>query len=89
MKIFFYKSILVFILFILAIHFSFSVIKREIKNEYLDFVSKENVEHIKDKIRVELKNGIEKENLISSEDANLINNFLIKVKSELKKNNNK
>tara|TARA_B100001057_G_scaffold276010_1_gene276262 strand:+ start:357 stop:626 length:270 start_codon:yes stop_codon:yes gene_type:complete len=89
MKIFFYKSILVFILFILAIHFSFSVIKKEIKNEYLDFVSKENVEHIKDKIRVELKNGIEKENLISSEDANLINNFLIKVKSELKKNNNK
>lgn len=88
MKIFFYKSILVFILFILAIHFSFSVIKKEIKNEYLNFVSKENVEHIKDKIRVELKNGIEKENLISSEDANLINNFFIKIKSELENNNN-
>ena len=43
MKIFFYKSILVFILFILAIHFSFSVIKKEIKNEYIEFFSKENV----------------------------------------------
>jgi len=89
MKIFFYKSILVFILFILAIHFSFTVIKKQIKNDYLNFISKENVEYIKDKIRVELKNGIKKEVLINSEDANLINSFLIKVRSELKNNNNK
>ena len=85
MKIFFYKSILIFFLFILAIHFSFSVIKKQIKNEYLKFISKENVEYIKNKIRVELKNGIEKKNLINSDDANLINNFLIKIKSELQK----
>jgi len=51
--------------------------------------SKENVEYIKDKIREEIKNGTEKEILISSDDAKLLNNFLIKIQSELKKLNNK
>ena len=70
MKIFFYKSILVFILFILAIHFSFTIIKKQIKNDYLNFISKENVEYIKDKIRVELKNGIKCCPRFKSLDAN-------------------
>ena len=89
MKIFFYKSILVFILFILAIHFSFTIIKKQIKNDYLNFISKENVEYIKDKIREELRIGIEKEILINAEDAELLNNYIIKLKTELEKNKNK
>ena len=39
--------------------------------------------------REELKNGAEKEVLINPEDAKLLNNFLIKLKSELEKTNNK
>ena len=89
MKIFFYKSILVFALFILAIHFSFGLIKKDLKREYTNLISKEKVENIKNKIREELKNGVEKEVLISPEDAKLLNNFLKKLKSELEKTNNK
>jgi len=89
MKIFFYKSILVFALFILAIHFSFGLIKKNLKREYTNLISKEKVEDIKNKIREELKNGAEKEVLIDPEDAKLLNNFLIKLKSELEKTNNK
>ena len=89
MKIFFYKSILVFVLFILAIHFSFGVIKKQIKKEYTNLISKEKIEHIKNKLREELKNGAKKESLISSDDAELVNNFLIKLKSELEKTKNK
>jgi len=89
MKIFFYKSILVFVLFILAIHFSFGVIKKQIKREYTNLISKEKIEHIKNKLREELKNGAKKESLISSDDAELVNNFLIKLKSELEKTKNK
>jgi hypothetical protein len=88
MKVFFYKSVLIFFLFILAIHFSYGLIKKQVKNEYNNLISKERSEHIKNKIRKELKNGIEKDQLINSEDANLINNFLNKIKSELEKNNN-
>ena len=89
MKIFFYKSVLVFALFILAIHFSFGLIKKNLKREYTNLISKERVEDIKNKIREELKNGAEKEVLINPEDAKLLNNFLIKLKSELEKTNNK
>ena len=60
MKIFFYKSILVFVLFILAIHFSYGVITKQIKREYSNLISKEKVEHIKNKIREELKMELKK-----------------------------
>ena len=89
MRIFFYKSILVFVPFILAIHFSFGVIKKQIKNEYINLISKEKVESIKNKIREELKIGIEKEVLINPEDGKLLNNFLFKLKAELEKSKNK
>ena len=89
MKIFFYKSVLVFALFILAIHFSFGLIKKDLKRDYTNLISKEKVEDIKNKIREKLKNGAEKEVLIDPEDAKLLNNFLIKLKSELGKTNNK
>jgi|TARA_B110000881_G_C18172384_1_gene316042 hypothetical protein len=89
MKIFFYKSILVFALFILAIHFSFGVIKKQMKREYSSVISKEKIEYIKDKLREELKKGTEKQMLINFEDAKLLNDFLNKLKSELKKTENK
>ena len=89
MKIFFYKSILVFVLSVLTIHFSFGLITKEIKIEYMNLISKDNLEHIKNKIRKELKNANKKEVLINSTDAELLNNFLIKLKSELEKADNK
>tara|TARA_X000001036_G_C20674562_1_gene803686 strand:- start:1050 stop:1316 length:267 start_codon:yes stop_codon:yes gene_type:complete len=88
MKIFFYKSILVFVLFILAVHFSFGLIKKDLKRDYTNLISKEKIEDIKNKIRQELKNGVEKEVLLDPEDAKLLNNFFIKLKSELEKTNN-
>ena len=89
MKIFFYKSILVFVLFILAIHFSFGLIKKQIEKEYSNIISKEKVAYVKDKLRKELRNGINKDVLMNSEDAKLLNRFLNKLKLELKKTENK
>ena len=39
---------------------------------------------IKNKIRSELKSGLEKEKILSDEDAILIKKFILKVSSELK-----
>jgi len=86
MKIFFYKSILVFVLFILATHFSFGLISKQLKNHYLDLSSKDSVEKIKNKIRDELKNGIKKDIFINSEDAKLINKTIKRIKEDLEKN---
>mgnify|MGYP006172644587 CR=1 FL=1 len=86
MKIFFYKSILIFILFLLGAHYSFGLITKGLKHKYENFATKENMEKLKTKVRKELKNGSEKDVLLSPADAKLINKFLLKIKSELEKN---
>ena len=85
MKLFFYKSVLVLVLFVIGIHFSFSLIKNNLKRDYDKLISKENVENIKNKIREELKDGVEKEVLINSEDAMLLKQFFEKIKKDIYK----
>ena len=51
MKIFFYKSILIFILFLLGAHYSFGLITKELKHKYENFATKENMEKLKTKVR--------------------------------------
>ena len=55
----------------------------------LDKIRTRSKEFIGTLIRRSMKKYDKKEDLINSEDANLINSFLIKVRSELKNNNNK
>lgn len=85
MKIFFYKALLILIFFIVGIHFSFGLIKKQIKNEILHFYSKDNIEKIKNKIREEIKNSLNKEVLINSDDTKLLKSFYLKVKKDLEK----
>jgi hypothetical protein len=86
MKLFFYKSILVFSLFIIAVHFSFGLIKNEIKREFNKLASKENAEQFKNKVREEMKNAVNKDDFIDKEDAMLINKFFSKIRADLAKN---
>jgi len=86
MKLFFYKSLLVFSLFIIAVHFSFGLIKNELKREFNKLVSKENAEQFKNKIREEMKNAVNKDDFLDNEDAILINKFLSKIRDDLTKN---
>ena len=65
------------------------MITKQIKREYSSIVSKEKIEQIKNKLREEIKTGTEKEVLINPKDAKLLNNFLIKLRSELEKTKNK
>ena len=89
MKLFIYKILTAFILFFILYKLTIGHTIRLVEEKINNLNSKENVEYIKDKIREEIKNGTEKEILISSDDAKLLNNFLIKIQSELKKLNNK
>ena len=57
---------------------------KQIQHEIDNFKSKENVEIIKDKIRDEIRNAINKERYLSKEDAQLINDFIDKIKTDLK-----
>lgn len=86
MKLFFYKSILIFFLFLLAFHFSFGYASKKISSFINEKLSKDSIQILKDKIKDELKTAVEKENYIKPEDAKLLNKFLNKIKSDLEKN---
>ena len=86
MKLFFYKTLVVFFLFLLAFHLSFGYFAKKIKSEFRSYISKEKAEEFKIKIREEIQNATNKENYIKPQDAIIINKFFEKIKSDLEKN---
>ncbi len=86
MKIFFYKSILVFFLFLVAFHLSYGYISKRVKSLVDESISRESLQLIKDKIKDEMKVALTKDDYINPDDAKLINMFLEKVKTDLNKN---
>ena len=83
MKIFVYKTLFIFTCVFLLFHLTIGVKIKQFEGEIEKFKSKENIEIIKNKIRDELRNAIKKENYLDSEDAQLINKFINKLKKEL------
>ena len=84
MKIFVYKTLFVFFLIYLLLQFTIGAKIKQIQQEIDNFKSKENVEIIKDKIWDEIRNAISKESYLNKEDAKLINDFIDKIKIDLK-----
>jgi|TARA_B110001452_G_C14827004_1_gene288746 hypothetical protein len=83
MKIFFYKSLLIFFLSFILIQFTINLALKDFKEQIYELRSKKNIEAMKNKIRKEIKNGIQSENYLSDDDAQLINDFFKKIQKEL------
>ena len=83
MKLFIYKSLLVFFLIFLLFQLTIGTVIKNYENKMDQYLSKQNLDRVKLKIREEMKNAIEKENYLSPEDAELINNFLKKLQKEI------
>jgi|TARA_B100001964_G_scaffold187273_1_gene208175 hypothetical protein len=83
MKIFIYKSIIIFFLFILGFYLTFGYVKRELLNEIDQLTSKENIEYLKKNLKDQMKIAINKEKFINDEDSKLINDFLNKIENDL------
>ncbi len=84
MKQFIYKTAIIVIAIILLFEFT---IGNKISQIYekVDVIStKEGRKDSVDKIREEMKRAIKKDRYLSKEDAKLINDFLNKIRSELK-----
>tara|TARA_B100001057_G_scaffold250438_1_gene250673 strand:- start:770 stop:982 length:213 start_codon:yes stop_codon:yes gene_type:complete len=56
---------------------------RKIENSIQNISSKEKIESLKEKIRKEMKSGIDKDNIFKHEDRILIKKFLKKIIEEL------
>tara|TARA_Y100000996_G_C22133614_1_gene483260 strand:+ start:50 stop:316 length:267 start_codon:yes stop_codon:yes gene_type:complete len=83
MKIFVYKSLFTFFLLLILFKLTIGKLISNYEQKIDYFLSKEYTNQIKSKIRKEIKSGIEKEKILSSEDAMLINKFLEKLKTEI------
>ena len=86
MKTFIYKILIFFVVFFVLYKITIGKTINEIESKVEFIKSKENIEYIKSKIKDEITNSLTKERYISIEDAQLINNFLNKIKKDLKVN---
>ena len=92
LKKFIIKLIAVTFAIIVIINVTYNLIfadKLENINKILLLNKKENIESVKDKIRSELKQGLEKDKIINDEDKLLIYKFYLKIKNEFKDIENK
>ena len=80
------------IIFILAIIFIYEFTIGKQINKYADQLnsinSKDGRKETVQKIKNELRKGVEKDRYLSKEDAKLINKFIEKIKKELSEANN-
>ena len=83
MKLFIYKTLIVFFLTLILFKLTIGGIIRDYETKIDLYLSKENLAFIKDKIRDEMKNAVKKEDYLKPEDAKLIGNFLKKLQKEI------
>ena len=87
MRLFIYKLLItlagVYILFQLTV----GLLVTEVKKNLSDFSTAENISFIKNKIREEIKNGIEKDKILNESDSLLLKEFIEKISREI--NNSK
>ena len=87
LKKFIIKLVAITFAIIVVINVTYNLIfadKLENINKLLLLNKKENIESLKDKIRSELKQGLEKDKILNKEDKILIYKFYLKIKNEFK-----
>ena len=86
LKSFFIKLIAITLSVIIVINLTYNLIladKLEVLNKVFVLKDKENIENLKDKIRVEINKGLKKEKILNDEDARLLYKFYSKIQKEL------
>ena len=87
LKQFFIKLVAVTLAIIIVINISYNLIfsdKFEKINKILSLNEQKNIEEIKDKIRIEINKGLDKEKIINDEDKKLILKLYEKLQKEFK-----
>ncbi len=85
LKIFFIKLIAITFAIIVVINITYNLIfaeKFENINKLLSLSDKENIELVKDKIRLEIEKGLRKDRIMNEEDKMLFYKLYLKIKNE-------
>ena len=83
MKIFIYKSLIVIFLVFVLFHTTIGYVLRDYESKIYNTFDKEKISFIREKIREEIKDGINSDRIQSQEDAALLNEFINKIRSEI------
>ena len=86
LKIFFIKLIAITFAIIVVLNVFYNIFladKLDILNK-ISNLDKNTADILKDKVRSEIRSGLEKDRILSDEDAILIKSFIEKISSELK-----
>ena len=87
MKIFIYKILITFIAIFILFQLTVGLLIKETKKTVMELSSKESVTLIKEKLRSEIKDGLNKKKILNNDDALLIKKFLNKIKLEINQSN--
>ena len=83
MKLFIYKSLIVIFLVFVLFHTTIGYVLRDYEGKIYNTFDKEKISFIREKIREEIKDGINSDRILSQEDASLLNEFINKIRSEI------
>lgn len=83
MKIFIYKFLVACLFIFILFHLTFGYVVRSYEVKIQNSFSKDKIRFLKDKIRSEIQDGLNKERILTKEDSILINEFLEKIIKDL------
>jgi len=86
MKLFIYKLLVSLVAIYILFQLTIGLMLKDFEKKIIQIKSQENIELIKSKIREELTNGVDKDSILSAEDAKLIRDFFKKISSEINSN---
>jgi len=88
LKIFFIKLVSITFSIIIVVNITYNIFfaeKFDNINQLMKLNEKENIDVMKNKIRLEIKKGLNKENIFNKSDARLLKDFYNKIRQEINK----
>tara|TARA_Y100000590_G_scaffold427485_1_gene537698 strand:- start:458 stop:718 length:261 start_codon:yes stop_codon:yes gene_type:complete len=83
MKLFIYKTLFVVLCLYILFEFTINAQIRKFESKIENLTSKETLYLIEKKIREEMKSAVNKDKILSDEDATLLRKFFLKISNEI------
>ena len=83
MKLFIYKTLFVILCLYVLFEFTINAQIRNFESKIENLKSKETLYLIEEKIREEMKSAVNKDKILSDEDAELLKKFFFKISNEI------
>ena len=87
MKTFIYKTVIISAFIVVVFKLTISSLITNYEKKVYENFNKEKIEYVKNKLRNEIKSGLNKEKILNNEDALLIKRFFDKIKLEINQAN--